>query len=409
MWTFGNTCLVRIGDRVFASGTETLAGVPPLNNVRWVLYERQTNGWKEHAKGFGRTREPCPLACFSDKRLLLSDNPTLTGPEARDGPARPEIVEWNTRASTFTGQILRPEWAGEPPFTEHSYRSFAADGSNRELILFHNVGYTHAEWTFCDRTNRWSAQGRLDWPWGGEYPTPRPIRVCYPSVALRDRKVYFLGVSDIPEPYPEWQAYKKTLTGKEWDYDFRRLFFSWSDDIATGKFHDWIEVASRDKTCGWIRPCDLAVGADGAVHLLWQERAIDLRLREKFFPDETQSVTLNYGLFRDGQVRARQVLHRSEDRLNEETVQWGRLHQTPDGRFLVIYTTTGTEWKGHAVEILPDGSPGPAIQFDLKNRFVHFYTATTHAGCEPSWLIDLYGVCAGQDNRMCYSCLRVDR
>ena len=64
--------------------------------------------------------------------------------------------------------------------------------------------------------------------------------------------MHFCGVSDIVEPYPEWRAYKKQLTGKEWDYDFRRLFYTWTPDITREKFRHWVEVASRDKTCGWI-------------------------------------------------------------------------------------------------------------------------------------------------------------
>ncbi|MBM3477260.1 MAG: hypothetical protein FJX75_28670, partial [Armatimonadetes bacterium] len=35
MWCHGSTCLVRIGERVFASGLETIPDAKPLNNVRW--------------------------------------------------------------------------------------------------------------------------------------------------------------------------------------------------------------------------------------------------------------------------------------------------------------------------------------------------------------------------------------
>ena len=37
LWCFGSTCLVRAGERVFASGLETLKDCPPLNNCRWQL------------------------------------------------------------------------------------------------------------------------------------------------------------------------------------------------------------------------------------------------------------------------------------------------------------------------------------------------------------------------------------
>jgi hypothetical protein len=45
------------------------------------------------------------------------------------------------------------------------------------LILFQNIGYTHAEWAFRDRSGN-SAQGKLVWPDGKEYPKPQPIRVA---------------------------------------------------------------------------------------------------------------------------------------------------------------------------------------------------------------------------------------
>jgi hypothetical protein len=53
-----------------------------------------------------------------------------------------------------------------------------------------------------------------------------------------------------------------------------------------------------------MSPGDLWVGPDGAVHLLWVERALDDRLREKFFPDARQSHSINYAVVRDGKVAA---------------------------------------------------------------------------------------------------------
>ena len=96
LWCQGSTSLVRTGDRAFASGIETLKGAAPLNNVRWLLFERKAEGWKQIlADEAGRTREPCPMACFDDGRFFLSVNPTLvTAPEAHSGPARPEILQF---------------------------------------------------------------------------------------------------------------------------------------------------------------------------------------------------------------------------------------------------------------------------------------------------------------------------
>ncbi|MGC9319520.1 MAG: hypothetical protein ACP5KN_15925, partial [Armatimonadota bacterium] len=46
LWCRSCTCLVRIGDRLFASGLETLPDAKPLNNVRWLLFERTADGWQ---------------------------------------------------------------------------------------------------------------------------------------------------------------------------------------------------------------------------------------------------------------------------------------------------------------------------------------------------------------------------
>ena len=57
LWCHGSTCLVRIGDEVFASGLETLTNIKPLNNCRWTLYQRGKRGWQlQQVDETGRTR-----------------------------------------------------------------------------------------------------------------------------------------------------------------------------------------------------------------------------------------------------------------------------------------------------------------------------------------------------------------
>ncbi len=399
LWCSGSTCLVRIGDKVFASGIETLKGFKPLNNCRWLLWERTADGWQlQQADKSGRTREPSPVACFQDGPVFLSVNPTLmTDPNAYSGPARPEVLQFDPADPKGPYQTLLPTWEGAPAFTEHSYRSFAADGPNRELILLQDIGYTHAEWGFRDRSGAWSAAGKLVWPWGAEYPKPRAVRTCYPNVALKDRAVYFCGVSDIEEPNPEWRAYKKELTGQNWDYDFRRLFFTWTPDVTKTKFHPWVEVASRDKTCGWIMPGDLWVAPDGAVHLLWLERAIDQRLRAKFFPDAKQSHVLNYAQVREGKVVLRRALVEAVEGRPGETAAAGRFHVTPDNRLLVVCYVSGTNAAGKGVaenrllEIGPDGTIANQCVLPLTHPMSSYFTATIRAGSAPSKILDMLG------------------
>ncbi len=414
MWCHGSTCLVRIGDQIFAGGLETLENAKPLNNCRWILFARHEQGWtKTCVDESGRTREPSPLAAFADGPLFLSANPTLD-PNAYSGPARPEILAFDIASPDAPPRTLSPTWQGEPKFTEHSYRSFAADADHRELILFQNIGYTHAEWSFLDRNGRWSAQGQLKWPWGADYDQPQPIRVCYPNVALKDRAVHFCGVSDIVEPNLTWRAYKKELTGREWDYDFRRLFYTWTPDVTRESFRPWVEIASREETGGWITPGDLWIAPDRDVHILWTERALDERLREKFFPDTRQSHALSYAVVREGQVRLRRTLLIAAEGVSNERPGRGRFHVTPDHRLFVFFYVSGTDAQGNRVsenrllEISPDGAVGPAVRVPLEKPFTEFYTATTRAGSPPSPALELLGPRQGTAHTISYARIRID-
>lgn len=413
MWCGGSTCLVRVGDRAFATGLETLPDAKPLNNCRWLLFALGAEGWAQvYADPAGLTREPSPLASFADGRLFVSANPTLK-PGAYSGPARPEIYEFAAGDIVAAPRKRVPEWDGEPVFTEHSYRSFAADGPRGELLLLQNIGYTHAEWTFRDRTGAWAARGRLPWPERADFAKSAPIRVCYPNVALQNRAVHFCGVSDIIEPNPEWRAFKKQLTGQDWDYDFRRLFYTSTPDITATGFRPWVELASRDATAGWITPGDLWVGPDGRVHVVWTERALDERLRARFFPEARQSHAVNYAVLRDGAVIARRTLAVAEEGGSREIPSGPRFQVTREGRLFVVFYVQGTNASGKAVsenrvlEILDGGEPGPAVALPLPSPFSQFFTATVRAGSAPSDVLEMLGQPAGGGAVIRYARIRL--
>ena len=415
MWCHGSTCLVRSGKHLFASGLETVLDAKPLNNCRWMLFERQAHGWKRvRVDADGRTREPAPMAAFPDDRVFLSVNPSLgKGPEPNGGPARPDVLQFKASDSTPPPISLIPVWQETPKFAEHSYRSFAADGPAKDLVLFQNIGYTHAEWTFRDRYGKWSAQGQLKWPWGAEYDKPEPIRVCYPNVAIRDRAVYFCGVSDVIEPYKVWREFKRQLTGKEWDYDFRRLFFTWTPDITRQPFANWVEIASRDKTCGWISPGDLYVAPKGEVHLLWAERALDERLRAKFFPEAKQSESLHYAVVRDGTVVRRQTIEESTEGKPGVTGSGARFQVTPDRRLFVAYYASGTDAGGkhlsenRVLEILRDGSLSQPVRVPLQRPFPMYFTTTVRGGSPPSRTLEMLGQREGAGSTISYARVRL--
>ena len=418
-WCYGSTVLSRIGNDVFITELEVVPEAKPLNNCRWKLLQRNAEGWRcLFSDDKNRTREPSPMAVFpGSSEVFVSANPTLVAdPEKYSGPSRPQIVRFNIgKDSTET---LLPVWDGEPSFTEHSYRSFVADGVNRELILFQNIGYTHAEWSFRDRTGTWSTKGKLVWPWGDDYVKPCPVRLCYPTIALADRKVFFWGVSDIVEPNPQWAAFKKELTGRNWDYDFRRLFFTWTNDVTKEEFQPWIEIASREKTGGWLRACDLYVALDGAVHLLWTDRAIDVRLRDTFFPDAKQSEALCHAVIRDGKIlKQSDVIIRHEDEA-KPVATTGRFHATPDGRLWIVSYVHGTERneetgerksvsENRIVEVR-NGEPSKEFRtIPFSMPFSSFFTATIRAGNSPSAILDLHGTCPNS-NQLRYAAVRLE-
>jgi hypothetical protein len=411
MWCSGSTSLVRTGDRLFAAGLETVPGAQPLNNCRWMLLQREDNGWKRvHVDSDGRTREPSPLAAFPDGRVFLSANPTLgKGPEPSGGPARPDVLLFSADDPTAAPVSLAPVWQGEPAFTEHSYRTFVADGLREELLLFQNIGYTHAEWTFRDSAGKWSAQGQLKWPWDATHEKPGPIRVCYPNVALRDRATHFVGVSDVIEPNPDWRAFKRELTGRDWDYDFRRLFYTWTPDILQQPFAAWVEIASRETTGGHVQPGDLWLAPNGDAHLVWGERALDERLREKFFPAAKQSEQLNYAVVRDGKVVHRRTLLETQGASSGISGAASRFHVTPDHRLFVVYRIYNTGEQGRRglenriVELLPDEKTGNTIRIPLQQPFNSFFTATTRAGSAPSWKLELLGPRERASNTISYA------
>lgn len=295
--------------------------------------------------------------------------------------------------------MLLPVWEGSPSFSEHSYRSFAADGGRGELVLFKNAGDTHAEFAFRDAGGAWASRGGLLWPWGAEHEAPQPVRICCPNVQLRDRAVFFCGVSDIEEPRTAWRSFKRGLTGREWDYDFHRLFFTWSDGIRTGDFHEWTELASRDRTCGWIAPCDLHADDRAVVHLLWTERAIDERLRAAFCPLEEQSHCPHYARIERGVVLLRRLVARAE---GDEGIPGGaRLQALPDGRLVALYHLSGA---GVFVrEVAPEF--GEPVAVPLTTPLQQFFTATVRGGSAPSDVVDVPGAAV---NTIRYVRIRLD-
>ena len=410
MWCHGNTCLVRLGDDVFASGLETLKQYQPLNNCRWTLFQRQQDGWQlQQADQKDRTREPCPMGCDAGGRLLMSVNPTLsTDPKAHGGPARPEILKFAADAKA-PYETLLPDWSEPHRFTEHSYRSFAVDGANGELVLFQNIGYTHSCWAFLDRQGKWTTGKRMWLP--REDPSKAPYggtgtRVNYPNVALKDRAVHFLGNS----AFDQWERMPDAGDShRKWGPRFRKLYYTWSEDIATGKFSDWVEIDNCYKTGGWLFSCDLYVAADGDVHMVWHENPIHPALRNERFPDIKRIWALKYAVVRRGQVVLRRTLVSGGEEESTEIPGRARIQVAPDGRLFVFYYVHGRSAAGEPLsenrimELLPGGTSTPPVTVAMKHPLTVFFTATPRAGCAPSTTLDLLGTRADTSQTISYA------
>lgn len=406
MWCYGSTSIARRGLDVFASGIETIPDQKPLNNVRWMVFQRGPKGMQlMQTDPTGRQREPCPLGIFDDGRLLLTDNPTLTKPEDYSGSAQPQLLTFDTKNLAAPPKVSLPQWEGEPKFSEHSYRGFTVDGKNHEALYLQNVGYDTSYWSFLDRAGQWSKAGAIKMPWGAEFEKPEAVRVCYQNMALRDRAAHVMGVSDIIEWVKEWREFKLILhEGKAWDYDFRRLYYCWTPDITKQSFSEWVKVADAEH-CGHISNLDMWLDPQGRAHILWLEQSIwDPRVRDKFWPDEPITYALMYGIIDQGKVvQKTRLAFGGEKQESKEIPGWGRFQATPDGRLFVFYYSSGADAQGRGIaenrliEMYPDGTFSAPVRVAMQYPMNSFFTATERGGSAPSATLDLLGQANGVD------------
>ncbi|MEA3399720.1 MAG: hypothetical protein U9R79_00610 [Armatimonadota bacterium] len=419
LWCRSCTCLVRIGERLFASGLETLSGAKPLNNVRWLLFEHTADDWHlQRVAEEDRTREPCPLVGFPGGPLFLSANPTLVEDPQHEGggPARPEILSFDPTDIGAPYQVILPRWDGEPSFTEHSYRSFTCDPSRREIILFQNVGYTHSEWALRTGDGEWLT-GKLVWP-EREHTEIAPYdstraRCNYATVVLTDRAVHFCGAA----AYNRWDRVRTMeRAGREWGPRWRRLMYTWTPDIGSAEFSEWIEISNTFEDGGWLFPGDLWVDEDGGAHIFWSEHAINERLRDSFFPDIKRRWALKYAVVRDGEITHRETLTEGGEGLSDlvtPSIGNPRLQVTPDRRLFICYYVRGRDESGEQVsenrvmEILPDAGTSEPVTLPLQHPLTDFFTATPRGGSPPSRTLEMLGYRAGARQTVSYARVRL--
>ena len=393
LWCYGSTVIARQGNDVYLSIIETSKDIPPLCNTRWQLWHLSAEGWKvvQTEKQY-RQREPCPLAIHQKGNVFLSVNPSTEPPGAQYGRCQPLVLEFNPKSGSM--KTHEPVWAEGAYFTDHSYRGFAADGVNNELLLL-NIDAKTGEQYVCyyDDKGKWYEKGKIKFP----------IRSCYPQVALRNNSAHIMAIGDIVEPVEEWRKLKSEKLKREWDYVFRRLFYTFTPNIQTTPFTEPMEVDTVEKTCGHIQNLDLYVDETGVAHLLYLKRPYQYDfIRDKYFPEQPMTVHLEYVTIKDDKLLSRKTL--TETPLNSTGIgpSYGRFHISADGQIWVLVagvnTDGGANFGNYLGQIQPNQDKPRFVRINLKRPFRTFFTNTPRGGSEPSNIIDLFGIAEDSPN-----------
>lgn len=386
LWCFGSTQIARLGEEVYVSQMETGEDVPLLCNTRWRLLRRMENGWEMLAEDDRyRQREPCPVTVIPPRDLYLYVNDSIEPPGTKYGRCDPYLWQFSFGGEDAPRrEALKPVWRGEVNYTDHSYRGFAADATARRMLML-NIDAKTSVLNACmmSETGETLAQGAASYP----------IRSCYPQVMILGDAVHILAIGDIVEPVQEWREYKFAQSGREWDYVFRRLFYTFSSNLRLQDFGQPLEIANVDDTCGHISNQDLWVAPDGTAYILYTQREVQSAvMRDKFFPDKSIINDLNLAVVLPGKTPEIRTLIRGRDGAEPGNA---RFQVTPDGALFAILYMSGPEAGNKLLRILPQAENPELIPIPLSRPMGAFCLATVRAGNAPSWIIDLLGHVTG--------------
>jgi hypothetical protein len=405
LWCYGSTVIARQRGDVFLSVIETGENVPLLCNTRWQLWHRSADGWKlEQSEKEYRQREPCPLAVYQGGPVFLSVNPSAEPAGTKYGPCKPLVLEFDQANPAAPVKTHTPAWADGTYFTDHSYRGFAADGANGELLLLNINAKTSEQFvSYRDSNGRWHQKGIITFP----------IRSCYPQVALRDGSAHVMAIGDIVEPVEKWQKLKFEKLKRKWDYVFRRLFYTYTDNIRSAGFSTPIEIDTVEKTGGHIRNFDLYIDQAGAAHLLYLKRPHQYEfIRDKYFPGQAMTAYLEHVIVKDGKVLSRRILAERPGGPTGFEPSFGRFHISGAGELYVIAAGTGVEkgqrTYGNFLGRVSAGKNKPKFErIELKHPFGNFFTNTPRGGSRPSQIIDIFGIADDSPN-LRYARIRIE-
>ena len=397
LWTYGSTIVARRGGDLFFSATETIPNAQPLNCVRWALMKRAKDGWVTLQRDLrGRTREPAPIFVTRDGRILMSVNPTLTTPDKRGGPARPEILEFSAADPVAPFKTHLPPWTTDPKFSDHSYRGMGGDSQAGALLLMNVDAYRGQHWVYRDGDGKWANSGLVEFPSVDSYKGPIPIRFLYPGIAMRNGAAHVITKGGVEDFVKERVEYRRSKKSKVWGR--YHIGYCWSPDIARKPLSPWIYAVDVSKNAGEVWNCDLWVAPNGDCHILWREKDCDTRLRPKYFADKKLVQALKHGIMREGRMIFRQTLIKSIEGSEMNTPDWGRFHATEDGRLFVFTTERAKSSRtvNRLLEIRADRSVSEPVDVPVTHAFTMLsMTAAACGGTLPSHTLEVVGRCAG--------------
>jgi len=404
MWCYGSTVIARQGKDVYLSTIETGKDVPLLCNTRWQLWHRSSDGWKiEQTEKAYRQREPCPIAVFQEGPVFLSVNPSTKPAGTQYGPCKPLVLEFDRENLSGMVTTHTPAWADGTYFTDHSYRGFAADGVNGELLLLNINAKTSEQFvSYRDSNGQWHQKGPIEFP----------IRSAYPQVSLRDGSAHIMAIGDIVEPVEEWRKLKFEKTNRKWDYVFRRLFYTYTKNIRTTGFAEPVEIDTVEETGGYIRNLDMHIDTAGAAHLLYTKQPHQYTfIRDKYFPGQAMTISLEYVVVKNGKVVSKKMLAQSSQISTGFRPSFARFHISSDVKIHVIAAGTGIDSGkrtfGNYIGRIPVGKGKPVFErIELKHPFGSFFTNTPRGGSKPSDVIDIFGI-ADDNPNLRYARVRV--
>jgi len=413
LWCYGSHIMVRDRDTLYLSLLRPDEGVPVYCNTHWELWRRDHQGWVElHRGGEALEREPCPIGLIGEDELVLSIQPRYVAKpfvnvgEQTSWLCLPGLVSINpleTEDDDLVYINLQPVFPVGSDFSQHSYRGFGVDRVNREiLLLVLEQTDEHYQPTWLGRDGNWRPLPLLKFP----------VRGCYPQIALSDRKAHVLAIGDIVEPVEEWRQAKSEEFNREWDYVFRRLFYAWSPDLETDGFQPSVEIDSVDDTAGFIRNLDLYVDADDRAHVLYQKMPYQYAfMRDRWFPGEAMTVSLEYVVLEKGQVILRKTLRQGlaekdlSDSQDSMRLHYGRFHPLPDGKLGVVFSGSWRGQDGEAESGLFLSRLSDVGEIEATTRLAAerpltgtFFTNTPRGGSDVGNHLDLVGAFSDGDS-----------